>query len=370
MPIYKTNEKNKDGLTKYKVRHNYTDAQGKAHSLTRVAYGMQAAKELEWELAHSVQEPLDTKIATVDDLYQFWQQVGEAELKPSSYRNRETYYNNYIKEYLSTYRVDRLNAQVLTKWKNEINKRDCSLTTKKRAFSYLRGLLNFAVRQELIESNPISRIGNFKDPQYVKPEMEYYTPEEWAIYRSTALQIAQERNYFDYYVFFCIAYYTGLRKGEIQALRWNRIAGNKLLVRTSIYQKNKGDDNEGTPKNQSSIRDVLMPNNLIRILDEHRRRQSAYHGWNEGKFICGFDRSLRDTSIDKANRAIAERAGLKHIRIHDFRHSHASVLINAGINPLDVAHRLGHSTVEQTLKTYAHLFPTEAEKALAVLEKI
>ena len=162
-----------------------------------------------------------------------------------------------------------------------------------------------------------------------------------------------------------------MRKGEIHALRWHNLRGNILSVKTSITQKMTGQDVETPPKNKSSIRDITIPSNLLEVLLQHReRQQSMITRWDENGFICGFYRPLRDSSIEYANKRISTAAGLKHIRIHDFRHSHASVLINAGINPLDVAHRLGHSSTEQTLKTYAHLFPKETEKALPILEKI
>ena len=186
-----------------------------------------------------------------------------------------------------------------------------------------------------------------------------------------AYEEALETGVYDYYIFFLIAYYTGLRKGEIHALRWSNLDGNILSVKTSITQKLKGGDVETLPKNKSSIREVQLPNSLLTVLKEHKKRQmDSVPNWNENGFICGYTRPLRDTAVENENKKYAREAGLKHIRIHDFRHSHASLLINANITPLEVAHRLGHSTVDQTLKTYAHLFPKESEKAVRVLDAI
>lgn len=63
-------------------------------------------------------------------------------------------------------------------------------------------------------------------------------------------------------------------------------------------------------------------------------------------------------------------AGVKKIRLHDFRHSHASLLANEGINIQEIARRLGHSNVEITLRTYSHLYPREAERAVGVLNRV
>ena len=75
-------------------------------------------------------------------------------------------------------------------------------------------------------------------------------------------------------------------------------------------------------------------------------------------------------TIDKRNRSFANSAGLPRVTIHDFRHSHASLLANSGINIQEVARRLGHSNVEMTWNTYSHLYPKEEERALSVLNKI
>jgi integrase len=78
--------------------------------------------------------------------------------------------------------------------------------------------------------------------------------------------------------------------------------------------------------------------------------------------------ALRDTTIEKANTRFAEAAGLKHITIHEFRHSHASILANAGINIQEVARRLGHADIKETWQTYSHLYPSEADRAIDALD--
>ncbi len=79
---------------------------------------------------------------------------------------------------------------------------------------------------------------------------------------------------------------------------------------------------------------------------------------------------LRDTTIEQRNAKFASEAGLPHIRIHDFRHTHASLLANEGINIQEISRRLGHAKVEQTWNTYSHLYPREEERAVAILDLI
>ena len=79
---------------------------------------------------------------------------------------------------------------------------------------------------------------------------------------------------------------------------------------------------------------------------------------------------MRDTGIANKNIEFADKAELPHIRVHDFRHSHASLLANEGINIQEIARRLGHSKIEITWNTYSHLYPREEERAVQILNKI
>lgn len=175
----------------------------------------------------------------------------------------------------------------------------------------------------------------------------------------------------NFYVFFNIAYYTGLRKGEIHALRWIDINNNYLSVKHSITQKFKNKCDVETPlKNKSSIRTLQIPLPLVKILKEYKRRQMQLPNFNEDSRVLGDGKCLRDTTLQQKNILYSKLAGVKIIRIHDFRHSHASLLANMGINIQEVARRLGHTKVEITWNTYSHLYPKEEEKAVAILNAV
>ena len=207
--------------------------------------------------------------------------------------------------------------------------------------------------------------------------MKFYTPEEFKQYidiaKKTALNKEQKENNlyeWNYYVFFNIAFYTGLRKGETHALRWSDIDSQYLSVNRSITQKLHNGDRETPPKNRSSIRTIQLPLPLIQILNDHKERQKQSQSYSEDSRILGNERCLRDTTIQIRNEQYSLLAGVKRIRIHDFRHSHASLLANMGINIQEIARRLGHTKIEITWNTYAHLYPKEEEKAMAVLNVI
>ena len=176
-----------------------------------------------------------------------------------------------------------------------------------------------------------------------------------------------------YYVFFCIAYYMGMRKGEINALRWSDINGGLLTVRRSVTQKVKGESAvETLPKNKTSYRTIEIPAPLMEILAEYKKRLESRDAYQDNYRVCGGgeDGVLPDTSLSNHNVRYADAAGLAHIRVHDFRHSHASLLANEGINIQEIARRLGHAKIEMTWNTYAHLYPRESERSLSVLNKV
>lgn len=381
MPIYKMEGK-KNGKQKYRVRVNYTDREGKAKQLDRVAYGAEEAKELERQLNYNLKEETSGKL-TVQALYDEYINAKQYEVRESTTDRSKDVLNKYVLPILKDYRIDKLTMPILQKWKTSIEEhrttkgQPFALKSKRNIFSEFRAMLNYAVKMEYIERNPLSILGDFKSAYVYKKEVDYYTSDEFLKFIQSAKDAAINSENttgsifeWHFYVFFAIAFYTGLRKGEIHALRWSSINDKILQVRCSITQKIKGEDRETPPKNKSSIRDLQMPQPLIDILNEHRKRCKVLNGFSDNWHICGGERSLRDTTIQNRNKDYAAAAGIKTIRIHDFRHSHVSVLANSGINIQEIARRLGHSKIEMTWNTYSHLYPREEERAVSILDKI
>lgn len=376
MPIYKAKTK-KDGKQGYRVRVNYTDKNGKAHQIERMAYGSTEAKLLESELQKEYSGDVNVDLRkTVRELYDEYMAAKKHEVRASSYDKTRRILEGNILPILGDVRLDRLSVSTLQGWKNQIAARDIAVSTQKAIYTELRTLLNYAVRMEYLSKNPLTAVGNFKDNDFTPPKdkLHYYTAEQFKKFIGKAREFAEadgDLTTWGQYVFFAIAYYTGMRKGEINALKWSDIEGDILHVRRSVSQKVKGQGIvETPPKNKTSYRSLQMPLPLIEILNEHRNRQKANEAYSEAFRICGGDRCLSDTGIENANQKYADAAKLPHIRIHDFRHSHASLLANEGINIQEIARRLGHAKIEQTWNTYAHLYPREEERAVTVLNRI
>lgn len=377
MPIYKANGKNKDGLQKYFIRINYIDNRGEYKQLTRTAYGKENAKDLEQHLQQDLKEQTLTQRLTVQQLYEEYIEVKKFEVREPTLDRTKHMYKNHISAMLGGVRIDKLTSKVLQDWKMSIENKGLALKTKKNIFSEIRTMLNYAVKLEYIPKNPLQKVGNFKDALAMKQEMDFYAPQEFKqfieVVRLSALEKQQKANdlsEWDYYVFFNIAFYTGLRRGEIFALKWSDITDNILSVKRSISQTLKGVDRETPPKNNSSVRSIQLPIPLMNILQEHKERQKLCFNSIEDLRICGGEQCIRNSSLQKKNVTYAKQAEIKRIRIHDFRHSHASLLVNNGVNIQEVARRLGHAKIEMTWNTYSHLYPREQEKAVDVLNAI
>ena len=378
MPITKISG-SKDGKQKYRVRVNYIDNLGRYKQIERTAYGREEAKQLEMSMNVDLKKRTPTAVMTMNKLFEEYSLSARSELRETSYSKNMRILQTYVLAILGDLPMGKLTAPVLQNWKNQIDEyktskgKYLSLRTKQNIYSCFRTMLNYAIRLDYISTNNLKKIGNFKGFDTIKKEMQFYTAEEYKRFAFEALSRAEQSNGikdWDFYVFFSIAFYTGLRKGEIHALKWSDLDGVHLNVKRSISQKLKGGDRETLPKNKSSIRTLQMPLPLIDILKKHKKRYGKVDGFSEDFRICGGTAPLRDTSLQNYNKAISAAAELKTIRIHDFRHSHVSLLANEGINIQEIARRLGHSNIEMTWNTYSHLYPREEERAVNVLNRV
>lgn len=373
MPITNTGVK-RDGRAQYRVRVNYTDSNGKARQVERTAYGLAEAKAMEQELIaeYKTSRKTATSRMTINELFTEYERYHAHETRSTSHDSAMRHLRRRVLPFFADTRLDRLSQQALADWKNTLSEQKISLSTRRGTYASFSAMLNYAVKLEYIARNPLITLGTFKDADASpKKEIHYYTAEQFVKFIAEAKRSAKTVTDWGYYVFFCIAFYTGARKGEINALKWSDIDGNVMHIRRSISQKLKGGDVETPPKNKSSYRDLQIPEPLLKILNEHKERQAAASKlFSEDFRVCGGERPLRDSSINDKNSAFSKAAGLPHIRIHDYRHSHASLLANEGINIQEIARRLGHSNVQITWKTYSHLYPREEERALGILNRI
>ena len=161
---------------------------------------------------------------------------------------------------------------------------------------------------------------------------------------------------------FMLLYWTGMRIGELLALTYEDIDLEKRIISISkSYQRLDGKDVITPPKTPKSNRKITIPPLLAEELKEYC---SHLYGIMPNERMFRFTKSYMEHEIVRG----IKETGVKRIRIHDLRHSHASLLVELGFQPLAIAERLGHEKIETTLNTYSHLYPNKQAELANRLE--
>ena len=175
-----------------------------------------------------------------------------------------------------------------------------------------------------------------------------------------------------YYDLFYTAIYTGLRRSELLALRWRHIDLElaTLSVVETIHQLRNGEYVVRQPKSKRGRRLIALSPSLAILLREHKAKQELDRMLlgkpllpNDLVFSNPDGTPLRPNSITRRFKNLADSIGFNEVRLHDLRHTHATLMLQQGIHPKIVSERLGHSTVAITLDTYSHALPGLQEAA-------
>jgi len=183
----------------------------------------------------------------------------------------------------------------------------------------------------------------------------------------------------DYYVYLATLLYTGLRRGELLALRWRNLdldSGTLTVVETA-YKLGNGEYRIKEPKTPQSRRNVTLPISLVELFKVYRADQELLRiqlgislNADDFVFIRPDGSPINPNAITLAFRRIIKRAGLRRIRLHDLRHTHATLMLKAGVHPKVVSERLGHANIGITLDIYSHVLPGLQEAAAEKFDKI
>lgn len=239
----------------------------------------------------------------------------------------------------------------------------------------IRAALNYGVENDYIQINPMNKVKLRVDKDEVRKEMNFWEPNEFERF----IKEVDDQEMRTLYIFL---YYMGTRRGEALSLQWKDIDFQTSVV--SIYKtvtyKIKGSTYIITsPKTNNSIRNIPMFKIVKESLSEWKEVHKKMYGFSEECFVFGYDRPLPAERprkqmikvLDRINEGLPESEQLKRIRIHDFRHSHASWLINNmgkyDFSDYDIAKRLG-DTVQMLHSTYAHQFKGAGRNIIESME--
>ena len=187
----------------------------------------------------------------------------------------------------------------------------------------------------------MKEIGKFKTKLEVK-KYDFYTIEEFN-------KFIKYIDHSVYKQFFTFMFFTGARPGETFALQFKDIDNDYIVINKTLTSHNGREFD--SPKTYSSIRKIKLDKKLKKDLLDLKK---LYNGWNQDYFIFGGSKPLAPTTVNRYKFKACQRANLRPITLHQFRHSHATLLVNNNILINEVSRRLGHSNVSTTLNTYVH----------------
>lgn len=340
MPVYKSDS---GYYVKYRVKDPVT---GKSRQITK--RGFQTKREASrWEAENKYDTPTSTS-STFWDIFLISQKNNDT--SKDSLHKKSTWISMYFAD-LKDRPIDTITKAELVEWRNSLKERGLAVRTMNYGLQYIRSVFAF-YSTVYGGQNTGSVLNSYKMTKEDRTEMLVWTPEEFSRFISAVKPPV-------YQAFYTFLYWTGCRRGEAIALTKDCFTGNRVhIYRSMKYFK----DGFKPLKTDSSERTITIDKETMAILEPFIQASDP--------FVFGGVHPMPTSKVFSYFKKGIEDSGVTPIRLHDLRHSHASVLLNNGANILAVSKRLGHATVTQTLETYAHLMRESDESMLRTIENL
>lgn len=249
-----------------------------------------------------------------------------------------------------------LNWDLYQKWRAQMNKTNLCDRYKTDIQKFIKQVINFAEKQWDFNLRKFyNKLEPFKTPGALKKEMDFYEPEEFFKFISVVDDLR-------YKCFFELLYYCGLRRSEARGLQWKHIDFINKTLTVSQQVLNPSNSNASTEwyisstKTEASNRTIPISTTLLNDLAELKKTNERLSKFKQTWFVLGDDIPMATGRMYFYRDKYAEKAGIRRIRLHDFRHSCASALISGAAPITAVSNFLGHSETTETLETYTHMF--------------
>ena len=339
--------RDKDGKIYFFVR--YTDLKGnikQKRTYNNNWKTLKEAKEAEQEFLRTIGEKPEKSIKNYGNLYKLYLKHRSTLDKLSTMESTQDLHRSHILPTFEQVKIEAITPAKIEAWQERLNKSGYKNSYLKQIQSHFKRVLQFGKVYDHIPQNPFYRPFVKRKETTVKI-MNYYTLDEFNLFVSVIDDVLDK-------AIFETLYWSGLRKSELLALKVKDIDFEKKVIHvTKTYDQRHR--KETTPKNRNGFRDIIMTDRVIIAIQVQLKEYEHIYGFDKETYVFGFHIPISYSTIDRRNREYAAKAKLKRIRIHDFRHSHASFLINQGFNQFEIAKRLGH-TVQELTETYGHWF--------------
>lgn len=291
----------------------------------------------------------------------------ELKLKKQSVRSVKNRFESQIVPYWGNYDIYKIKEIDYLKYQQYIENKNFSYSYKKSLHFAFVNFLNYCITFYNLEKNIASKVGNYKNKYNEVSKVDFYTLDE---FNKFIINVDDEV----YKQFFNLMYYTGTRPGEAMALRFSDLNNSILSINKTISKeldKNTHERIVNSPKTRSSIRnieiDYLLNRDLLKLKDYYNLK---YNLQDFDYYIFGGIKPLSSTTLCRKKLEASISAGIKNIRLHDFRHSHATLLVENKMMINEISRRLGHSDVSITLNTYVHTNKEQEKRVINTLNSL
>lgn len=331
---------------KWLIQYRYTDWQGKRRKSTKRGFATKREAE-EWLRNFLITQKADFDMK-FEDFWKMYCADMETRLREHTMRTKKYIVELKILPYFGNKRVNDITAADIRQWQNELIKMGYSPTYLKTINNQLSAIFNYAVRYYDLKSNPCEKAGSMGKSK--AEEMDFWTGEEFRKFIDSVMNKRLS------YMAFMTLYWTGMRLGELLALNPKDVDLKKRTISiTKSYQRLGKKDVITPPKTPKSKRVITIPEFLAADIKDY---MDSLYDLQEDDRLFPITKYYLEHEMQRG----IKESGVKRIRVHDLRHSHASMLIELGFSPLEIANRIGHEKVETTLNTYAHLYPNKQTK--------
>ncbi len=305
---------------------------------------------------------------TFKELYEEYVPFWATQVKATTIETEKILYERLFRDYGD---LDLTDSKILQDIITSCDKK-YSKKYVERIYTAFNRVFKWAVKKEKIKSNPMAKVYRSTRKDEKRKEMLFFEPKDFDHFLSV-VEDPRDR------AMFSTLYWMGIRRGEMMALQWKDIDFKAKTI--SIYKtvptiKRNEKDPCNTPKTTNSYRTITMPKKLIDELSAYHTLSQNFSCYGPEMYVFGDDKPISAETLRRKNKqyiAEANRRGynLPDIRIHDYRHSHASYLINnmkEGFTDFDIAKRLG-DTVETLHTVYAHWFKSGDQGIIDFMDK-
>lgn len=323
----------------WRIQYRYTDWTGtKRKSQKR---GFKTKKEAEEWLAHFKYQQSSDPSMPLRDFWKIYMDDMSKRLKETTIENKEHIWRCKIEPYFGDLPINEITASRIRRWQGEMMEKGFKPTYLKSINSQLSAVMNYAVRFYDLRSNPCMKAGSMGKGK--ADERPYWTLDEFNTF-ADAISDKHEA-----WIGFQILFWTGIRVGELLALKVEDIDFDNATIRIDeSFTRLRSKDIISTPKTDNSIRTITIHQEL---LDEVKEYIGCLYRPKAGSRL--FPEKTKRFFEHEIERGI-ELSGVKRITVHCLRHSHASMLVEMGFSPIEIAKRLGHGKVTTTIETYCH----------------